>query len=171
MADETASNSNAEAGRSTIASDGSIEGSARKAWIAEGPAMVERVALGFITEANEEFGLKEAITWYELPNVADPDVAVEEGRGEFFVDGEAIQRVLTVAQLEGHEAETRVLWHTHVNTPEPSAEDIAEFPDWLAHIGMVYHVPSDKVTLYNQSGIISSVMDPSEGAIATDQEL
>jgi hypothetical protein len=108
-----------------------------------------------------------------MPNTAEPATLPDgslDTRGEFFVDGEAIQRALQVAKLEGHELDARVLWHTHVATTEPSAEDIAEFPSWLAHVGMVYHVPSDTITLYNESGIISSTSTDADGALATSEE-
>ena len=145
---------------------GVLEETARRVWVAEGDAMRERVALGFQKE-----GLADnATTWYELPNTADPAVADEEQRGEFFVEGSAIQRVLAVADMEGHREELRILWHTHVNTVEPSEEDIAEFPEWLAHYGMVYHVPTDTVTVYNQSGIISPLVSTDDTPLATDQE-
>lgn len=149
-----------------MATGETIEATARRAWIEQGPNMIEHVALGFMSE-----GLAQNYTvWYPLPNTADPTVAEGDGRGEFLVDGEAIQRVLAVAQMEGHSALTRVLWHTHINTVEPSAEDIAEFPSWLAHVGMVYHVPSDKLTLYNESGIISPLNAASPSTLATPKE-
>jgi hypothetical protein len=146
-----------------------LEDKALKAWIAEGDSMREMVALGFMTENLAQ----NTTTWFELPNVAEAQVNSDDGvadtRGEFFVDGEAIQRVLEIAQAQGLDGLTRVLWHTHVNTQEPSAEDIAEFPEWLAHVGMIYHVPTNTVTLYNESGVISPLMDNGAAGLATTE--
>ena len=124
----------------------------------------ERVALGFIIADDN-------VLWYGLPNTAELN---PDGRGEFFVEGDAIKRALEDAHARMVEQGVFpntvpiVLWHTHVNTVEPSAEDIAEFPTWLADIGMVFHVPTQTVTLYNVEGIL-----PTEGdfqpALATSE--
>lgn len=137
----------------------------------------EYVAIGIVEE--------EDVVWWELPNTADPSVASSEGRGEFYVADWDLYAVLkAMASERGYlklgevestaidrmlRAETLVLWHSHVNTVEPSAEDIAEFPAWLADAGMVYHAPTQTTTLYNGAGIISHSGVPATH-LATPQE-
>jgi len=131
-----------------------LEVIARAAWIASVDApgeMQELVALGFI-QADD-------VVWYQLENVAEPN---PDGRGEFFVDGSEVAQCMNRAYMELDGAwDGIVLWHTHTATVSPSAEDIAEFPEWLAQVGMVYHVPSGRSTLYNSAGVISN----SHGAV------
>lgn len=139
------------------------------------PPPKELVALGI------EDG--DAYVWFELSNSAEEN---PDGRGEFFVDGMDLYEVLVSAASDlGHlqtgmqdrqcvDAMLRervvVLWHTHTATVEPSREDIAEFPTWLADYGMVYHVPSGTTTVYNNSGMISSTRVSIESALATTKE-
>lgn len=156
-----------------------LEEQARAEWgdMLVGQLMHEYVALGI--EDGDEY------VWFELENVADA-TSRGDGRGEFLVEGPEIMRVCIAAAEQlgylklGQDVRARVdamlrervvvIWHTHTATVEPSREDIDEFPEWLADAGMVYHVPTDTTTVYNKSGIISSVMDPSEGALATSKE-
>lgn len=133
-----------------------FEANAFRAWIANGTGMVEQVAL-----------IVDGTWWYALENVAEQN---PDGRGEFFVEGETILQVMNVILMEHGEERTRVLWHTHVNTIEPSQEDIDEFPEWLADAGAIYHVPTGTTTLYNQSGIISPVNSVETGTLATSED-
>lgn len=139
-----------------------------------GAAFKELVALG-IMDGDD-------VLWWELENVAEPT----DGRGEFLVEHAQLWPVLRqMAESRGHlqlgdseragidaliRAEDIVLWHTHVNTVEPSAEDVAEFPAWLAVCGMVYHVPTGTSTLYNSAGVISNSHVP-DSALATPREV
>jgi hypothetical protein len=50
---------------------------------------------------------------------------------------------------------SKTLWHSHSGSIEPSRTDIAEFPEWLADVGIVYHAPTGTSTAYGVSGIIS----------------
>lgn len=135
----------------------------------------ELVALGIVDKASgaasdlEDMG-DVGVTWFELENSAEHPSA--DGRGEFFVEGEDIMRVLERASVQLGDAQLGgsfrqpidallrervvILWHTHVATTDPSQADIEEFPVWLADYGMVFHVPSQTTTVYNQSGVISS---------------
>lgn len=126
--------------------------------------MHEMVALGFVQSSRDVLRGEPEVVWYELTNVAEPNA---DGRGEFFVDGEELRRVMLQADAEGHFGCPVVLWHTHIGTASPSAEDIAEFPEWLAQVGIVYHVPSGKSTTYNAAGIISNSSGPAT-TLATD---
>lgn len=137
----------------------------------------ELVAMGVVNPDDQ------SVMWYELENVAEEN---PDGRGEFYVDGMAIFDVLkSAAEDFGYlriGADTRrcvdamlreqviVIWHTHTATTDPSREDIAEFPTWLADYGMVYHVPTGATTVYNQSGVISSPRAEVEPSIATSKE-
>ena len=144
----------------------------------------ELVALGIVTEAHEADGVVEgdSIMWYELENTAAADGS---GRGEFFVDGTNIFETLRrAADQLGYlriGADTRrcidamlrervcVIWHTHTATIDPSREDVAEFPRWLADAGMVYHVPTGITTVYNESGIIySSAALPATALVSSE---
>ena len=134
-------------------------------WANPGGVHMERVAIGFQSPSDPE-----DVVWFAMHNEADPEVARSEGRGEFYVSGEAVSRVIVQAVAEGMEAWGRILWHTHVATTGPSAEDVAEFPRGLFDIGMIYHVPSDTTTLYNQDGIISPVSPTELATIATTED-
>jgi hypothetical protein len=121
-------------------------------------SMRELVALGFLTGTD--------VLWYELENTAERN---PDGRGEFYVDGMAVSAVMNQAFMQlGGVWDSVVLWHTHVNTVQPSAEDVAEFPDWLADAGAIYHVPTGTTTLYNRGGIIP-VSLPDTSTIATPE--
>lgn len=126
--------------------------------------MHELVALGFIVDDDG------GVVWYPLVNSAALRSNMSDGRGEFMVDGMELERVLRLATgdqvlqdavlaadgvVAAIDVLPRVLWHTHVNTVEPSAEDMAEFPEWLAQLGMVYHIPSGTTTVYNATGVLS----------------
>lgn len=127
-----------------------------------GAPMQELVALGFETSAEE-------VVWYMLNNSAEVN---PDGRGEFFVEASEIMRVFDAAIAElGQEASLmpRMLWHTHTGTVGPSSEDVAEFPSWLADVGIIYHLPTRSSTPYNSAGIIqlgSSDLEP----LATSEE-
>jgi hypothetical protein len=135
----------------------SLEERSERDWIlnagCEGWIQKELVALGFVVDETDDGS---EVVWYELPNTADVLVADAEARGEFYVEGLALEVAMKAASAEGLGRCARVLWHTHTATASPSAEDISEFPAWLADIGMVYHVPSGTTTLYNSAGVISN---------------
>lgn len=136
----------------------SLEKIARLEWdmfgTTEGWVQKEFVALGFaVDEGFEMDRTGGSEVWYELTNLAAPN---SEGRGEFLVEGPELECVMQIAMHEGLGNTVRMLWHTHTETIAPSAEDIAEFPAWLVHYGMVYHVPSGTTTLYNSAGVIST---------------
>lgn len=164
-----------EASMSSVDGQSLVEAAAHQDWLVSGDGMHEHVAL-VIQDG-------EGALWYRMENVAQPSA---DGRGEFLVEGPELARAcLAAAQELGYVqlgADTRrgvdamlrervvVLWHTHTATTEPSREDIAEFPTWLADYGMVYHVPSGTTTVYNNSGIISSTRVSIESALATTKE-
>lgn len=118
-----------------------------------GEPMFEQVALGFVTPFGE-------IIWHMLENVARR--RSHEERGEFYVEPTEIARAMNAAATDERMSpdflgkQGRMLWHTHTKSQSPSREDIAEFPDWLCSYGMVYHVPSGNLCVYNGGGIISN---------------
>ena len=135
-------------------------------WASPGAVHKEKVAIGFQDPDDPE-----SVVWFAMHNEVDEWAdAAQDGRGEFYVSGEAVSRVIVQAVAEGMEAWGRILWHTHVATTGPSAEDVAEFPRGLFDIGMIYHVPSDTTTLYNQDGIISPVSPTELATIATTED-
>lgn len=124
----------------------------------------ERVALGWAVAHTLGKPIRpEDCVWVELENVAGAQMR----RGEFYVEPASIEAALHIAVEHGWELAQRVLWHTHVNTDEPSTEDIAEFPVWLCSYGFVYNVHSGHTTLYNNSGMLSLLGSNRSSPIAT----
>lgn len=137
----------------------------------------EVVALGFVigeTDADASSGEGiPIVAWFELPNVA--------GVGEFMVEGQDLKAVFESALVDPavsaaqallsstHPGSvlSRVLWHSHYISDVPSNADIADFPEWLVDVGMIYHVPTSRTVLYNASGIISPVSPDQNGALPT----
>jgi proteasome lid subunit RPN8/RPN11 len=106
----------------------------------------ELVALGF------EDPVDECITWFELTNVAEDPV------GNFFVEPEEVERVLRAAQQEGCDSRsTRILWHSHYRSEQPSEADYQLMRDnpWI-DAGIVFHAPTQKSVVYTSAGIISN---------------
>lgn len=105
----------------------------------------EFVALGFM----HPDGVSDSVMWFDLSaqNLAPV--------GEFYVEAEAVQKVLEAANAEGLNATVCnvVLWHSHYKAVEPSAADLSNLPEWV-DLGMVFHAPSQTTTLYNKGGII-----------------
>lgn len=119
-----------------------LEQLAHAAWVIGGDEVRELVALGF--EDPED----ECITWFELPNQA--------GVGEFYIDASDVQSVLSAAQASGLDPRsTRILWHSHYRSTEPSEADyqLLRDQDWI-DFGVVFHAPSQTSTVYNSAGII-----------------
>lgn len=119
-----------------------LEAASEIAWATLGANAKEYVALGF--EDPED----ETITWFPLTNVAEP--------GEFYVEPEEVVAVLAAAQRDLDPACVRYLWHSHYIAVEPSEADLSNFPEWV-DVGIVFHAPTRKVTLYNAVGIIPNI--------------
>jgi hypothetical protein len=141
------------------------ESAARARYMEHGVRAYEIVYLGFVCDSGLE---TEYIVWYELENVA--------GVGEFLVEDEDVRRVLNAAQanpdigrdggvLTGAHVPI-VLWHSHYINEGPSTADVDNYPEWV-DVGMVYHAPSGKTTLYNHSGVISPLTPDVQASLTT----
>lgn len=135
-----------------------LERKAEEEFSEHGAEMAEVVGIGFISDSGvagsvsdvegvadaEAEGLLDV--WYELENEAGP--------GEFYVSAETLAAVFAQAVADGVADRPRVLWHSHVNTVEPSQDDILEFPIGIVQAGLVYHIPTQTTVAYNEQGMI-----------------
>jgi proteasome lid subunit RPN8/RPN11 len=97
----------------------------------------EVVGLGFESDGR--------IIYHQLQNVAP----LRRRDRMFEVEGTHLRNV-----VEHVGQQPVVLWHSHTVSVEPSETDVETFPSWLVNTGVIYHSPSDSMTLYNESGVI-----------------
>ena len=100
---------------------------------------IEVVGLGFPKRSG--------LDWVQLENIAT------DGTHKFAIDGIAVQNAIGLMKVAPH-----VLWHSHSGElTGPSETDVEFFPTWLVGIGCVFHVPTGLTTLYDETGLISSL--------------
>jgi len=103
--------------------------------------------------SREVVGLNVGDVWFRLDNQLMHDGSSGMGSGgvgAFEVsDADVRGALMSLRDIEdvSVEAQPIVLWHSHVNTVEPSEHDVEHLPEWCMY-GLVFHVPSRTTTKY-----------------------